>query len=157
MTPVRILTIAVIACVLISFSHAQPIEPQLVDEFEDLPCEDLRERLDHFLAKLSNRKETGGAIVMYEGRYFQYGLRDPKLVFPVFGEVNMRVELFRKHFTFRGFPGETITFVSGGFQEIHRVELWLLLKGSSLPLPKPSLRPVNYRKGSPTDVGSSCP
>ena len=136
-------------------AFAQGSEARLREEFGNVPCDDLIARLDMFLAEVHNEPSSRGVVVLYEGKYWSY--EKEKLVRPVFGEVQMRANLIRSHFSFRGFPTDRILFVSGGFRDEHHAELWLVPPGAPLPKPKPSLKSVQYRKGKPTSIIPSCP
>lgn len=141
----------------ISFAVAQRPAPKLIDEFGNVPCDDWLGRLDLFLAELSNSEDRSGVVVLYEGKYVNYTRRSDYLTAPVFGEVHLRANLIRNHFTNRRFDLSRITFVSGGFRDEHLVELWSTLRGGNYPKPKPTRETLEYRKGKPSSIFPSCP
>lgn len=153
----RILILAVVIFNLLSPASSQQTDAGLIDEFERYNCEDFIGRLDVFLAELSVNGGAKGVIVLYEGKYPQFGRSQAVMVPPVFGEVHSRFALFRNHIQARNFDIGRILFISGGFRENHYGEFWLVPVGSALPIPKPTLKTMQYRKGKPTSIFPSCP
>ncbi len=145
-----ILISTVIFLVLSATLTAQPAA-EMFDEFGWVPCEDLRSRLDNFLAALSNRPGSMGFVFVYEGKYEvtlyskRGSRRETRL--PVFGEAAHRTNIFRVHFGFRKFDPDRYLFIDGGFRDSYAVQMWIVPHGARPPSAKPTVELMTYKKG----------
>lgn len=130
---------------------AQTKEARLFEEFGNLSCEDLRNRLDLFLIELQNSSDSKGYVMVYEGNYYSYDYRrktsELKYQFPVFGEATLLSQHMLQHLKYRKFPPEKYLFISGGLRENYTVQLWIFPKHAKPPIPTPTLDKIKYRKG----------
>lgn len=152
------LNVAVTIFLLSGIISAQ-ISAEMIDEFGWVPCEDLRSRLDNFLATLSDRPLATGFVYMYEGKYgvTLYDRKKPRAETrpPVFGETAHRTNIFRTHFRFRKFDLSRILFVDGGFRDSFLVQFWIIPHGALPPPAQPTLEQMTFRKGKFAEL--ECP
>lgn len=154
-------TAIILAIIIFAVANvaAQVPQAELIDEFGWVPCEDLRSRLDNFLATLDKKPESMGLVYVYEGKY-GVTLYDKKggraeVRLPVVGEAAHRTNIFRVHFGFRKFDPTRYLFIDGGFRENFTVQMWIVPNGAAPPPAKPTLESMKYRKGSFASV--ECP
>jgi hypothetical protein len=141
---------AIILLAVVSLASQVP-QAELIDEFGWVSCEDLRARLDTFLAVLSNKPGAMGLVYVYEGKYevVVYDKKDRRteVRLPVIGEAAHRTNIFRVHFGFRKFDPNRYLFIDGGYRENFTVQLWIVPNGATPPPAKPTQGRMKYRKG----------
>jgi hypothetical protein len=151
-----IIIVVVLAVPLVGQSH----EARLIDAFGSSQCEDVRSRLDSFLAVLSESPNSNGYVFVYEGKYevIRYKGNRPFTwqILPVLGNAASRTHEFRQHFKYRDFDPARYLFIDGGYRELHYVELWIVPKGATPPAAKPTLERMKFRTGKPVMV-HGCP
>lgn len=92
----------------------------LIDEFGNLPADDIRGRLDNFFQELSNNPNNQGYIINY-GTPAQIAARE---------------RLITNHITMRGFDRGRITLVRGGDTgEGPKTKLYRIPPGAANPTP----------------------
>jgi hypothetical protein len=95
-------------------------EAVLINEFENIPPDQIRAQLDAFFADLQANPDAQGYIINYG---------PPRLV-------AARERLIRNHIAFRQFPADRITFVNGGDTGGGiRTRLWRVPAGATPPSP----------------------
>ncbi|MGI8669275.1 MAG: hypothetical protein ACR2J3_05410, partial [Aridibacter sp.] len=92
---------------------AGEIGPELIDEFEGIPNNDVRTRLDSFFIRLQGDPTATGYIINYGSAR----------------QVAARERLIRNHIQFRGFDASRIVLVNGGVESGIRTKLWLVPQG----------------------------
>ncbi|MEO5860021.1 MAG: hypothetical protein ABIR33_13865 [Pyrinomonadaceae bacterium] len=149
----KILTVVLIIGMAVS---AQRPEPKLWDQFGNIPCEELRGRLDLFMNEVASHHDSQGVIVGYDGQFTRYGGERPYKLLPKFGELQLMMTTFRNHFIFRRFDTRRIVFLSGGYRDDYGLEFWLVAPGGAFPDVRPTLKSIKYGKGTPQPV-NDCP
>ncbi len=93
---------------------AEGIGPELVDEFESLPNNEVRARIDNLFIRLQNEPNSTGYVVNY-GTARQVAARE---------------RLIRNHIRLRGYDASRIVFVNGGVESGIRTRLWIVPQGA---------------------------
>lgn len=105
-------------------SETAPVSPNpeasLIDEFGNIPNDDVKARLDSYFARLQNDPTATGIVINYG---------TPR-------QVQTRERLIRSYITFRSFDASRITFVNGGDRGNGiETRLWLVPAGATAPAP----------------------
>lgn len=86
-----------------------------------------------------------GYIIVYGGKY---GKRN---------EVKAKIADIKANLKNRRLSANRVTFIDGGFRENLSVELWLMEKGKSPPIPTPTVDAKDVKlKGLARIINSSC-
>lgn len=119
---------------LTSESFAQ-VDARKFQEYGDANCEDEMARLDNYAISLQVDPNLRGYIVVYGGRR---GTRRR--------QISARLYRIRRYLTTnRMIDARRIVTANGGFRERFEVELWLVPRGESLPVPTPTVNPREVR------------
>lgn len=125
--------IALLIFLLVAFCAAaksQQLKAVLVDEFANLFCsEDLRARLDMFLATISEKPDSVGYVVANADASMP-------------GRLHKYFRMFLNHVRFRSFNADKIRFYRGPDTTDLHVQLWLIPKGA-----RPPNVPLEFRQG----------
>lgn len=137
---------------------AQTGEPQKVDEFENLWCDEYLARMDAVIITAVNNPSSTVYVLIYEGRERQYNTRKKKteLMLPTFGSAEAKIRSIKKYLSIRKFKGKNFTFVKGGFRESWAVEIWLVPAGGMPPKATPTVTKMKYRKGKAIGFCTEC-
>jgi hypothetical protein len=138
-------------------------EAEKLDSFGEVPCEELRGRLDNFLVHLRNEPSAKGFVIVYEGKYSRPVYKrnqqpEYKDFLPAVGEAKYRRQVMASHFRYRKFSvdgtsiADRISIVDGGFRENFTAEFWIVPSGTEPPKPTPTLDKIKYRKGKPAKI-----
>ena len=113
--------IYLIAILLLAFgigaSGQEPLVAVLVDEFDRIPCDDFRGRIDTLLSELRENPSSFG-LVVNSGR-------DWKKV-----EAVMREEMIKSHLLFRRFDGTRLKFIRTSEDGL-KTQFWRLPSGNA--------------------------
>ena len=136
---------------------AQNKEARQIDEFGNIPCGDLRHRLDSFLVELQNNPQSRGYVIVYDGKHYSCNYsrgRNPEIKYqlPVFGEATLLTQQMLKHFKFRNVSPDSYLFISGGYRENYTVELLVVPTGAKPPKPTLTADEIKYRKGKLMEI-----
>jgi hypothetical protein len=138
--------------ILFSFSaFAQTREARKFDEFGEIPCEELRARLDNLGTQLRSENYSIALIYVYEGKH-SIPVWNENYVLPRFGESVARTQTMQMRLSFLRYNPKNFIFADGGFRERFWVEFWIVPKGAKLPKATPTLETMKYQKGTPTDI-----
>ena len=145
MTLIRLLKIGLMIILFApSFLGSAPdVIHRKFDEFGDVNCEDEMARLDYFAIQLLAEPDKDGVLIFYGGRRSRGRL-------PKRGEAAARAARLKPYLVQRrGLPPNRVLVIDGGYSEEWRVELWIAIRGVSLPAPNPSVRAnqMQFRKG----------
>lgn len=111
-------------------SSGNPHGTRKFDEYEDLPIDEERKRLDDFARKLKRAPEMQGYIIAYGSRRAHVG------------EAQARAERAKNYLVnAHGIKGTRITTVDGGYREELTVEIFGTLKGGVAPTAQPTVCP----------------
>lgn len=147
--------------VLVIPAVGQPKAARKVDEFGNATCEDIKARLDKLAIALINEPLARGFVIVYEGKhahnvYDKNGDYEIKYYLPAKGESGYLSGLMKVYLTkTRGMSPEKVLFISGGYQENYKVELWLVPLGSDPPETNSTIKKIKYRKGKPRSLDCS--
>ena len=136
---------------------AQNKEARIFDEFGNVPCGELRFRLDNFLVELQNNPQSRGYVIVYDGKHNSYNYsrgRNPEIKYqlPVFGEATLLTQQMLKHFKYRNVSPDSYLFISGGYRENYTVELLVVPTGAKPPKPTLTADEIKYRKGKLMEI-----
>ena len=154
--------IYLIAVILLAFgvdaNGQEPPKAVLVDEFGNLPCDDLLGRLDNLANEVSKDKGSAGFAVIYPGEY-------------VFENVAYE-RAISNNSVYRGFPKNLVRTILTKRKGLLKLEFWKTTDGS---IPKVSEVPADYKmvvskrsrfvddsvevikfKGEPEIIGEGC-
>lgn len=128
------------------------------DEFGLVCCEDVRQRLDNFMIELQNDPGASGVVMFYGGLKHPTCENWNKNRLPRRGELSFLITTIEKHFMFRKFPLNRITWINGGYKEELTVQLWHMSKGATIPSPKPTVlkKDIKFKAGRPFRMGRYC-
>lgn len=132
------IAIATLCIILIWAGHLFAQNPNKLDEFGDVNCEDEMARLDNLAVQVQNEPETVGHIIVYGGRF---GRR---------GEARARASRIKTYLVkIRGMDASRILTIDGGYRENLTVEMWMLPRSLGVPKASPTIHPkdVKFKKG----------
>jgi hypothetical protein len=97
-------------------SAQEPPKAVLVDEFENIPCEDVKARTDNFLAELSTNAADAGVVVIAPSKNTQYTKR-----------------IIAAHMFSRRFDRSRINIRSSEQSSAHGTQFWRVPIGATAP------------------------
>jgi hypothetical protein len=138
-----------------SSSIAAP-ESQKVAEYEDVCCDDEKQRLEVLAMELRKDPEATAYVIYYGGRWYSscwydYPRHRPRL--PYKGEAEARSAMAKPYLEHLGIEPERIVVLNGGYRQSWMMELWIAPKGAMPPTPTPTFRSdeIKFRERGPRD------
>jgi hypothetical protein len=125
-----------------------------VDEFENLPCDELGGRIHNVFAESAESKDSKIHIIIYQGKLLRpsYNFQN-KTIYPRRNEVKAEIENIKSRISIFKLDKSRFVLIEGGFRERFTVEVWLVPNGAIAPKPTPTLKTMKYSKGK----SSPCP
>ena len=137
-------------CVLAQIKEAR--------KFEEIPgfcCEDVRIRLDNFLAELQNNPKTKGYIIYYGGK--NHSVCNVNRL-PKRGEINLIITTFKNQVVFRNQDLGRIVWIDGGYRENWIAEFWIVPNDADAPKPTPTIKEkeIKFKRGKAKKLDLHC-
>jgi len=160
MIHIRVLIVAIFLFTSAAPITAQTKEAQLIDEFGNLPCDDLISRSSMFGHVLKEDPHATAYVVFYEGKH-AVSLYDMKtnstslqLLDPRVNEGRHKASAVILDLTkWRKFPKKRFVLIDGGFRENFTVQLWIVRRGGDIPKLAPTLDRKDIRIGKGRSKG----
>lgn len=134
-------------------------EAAKIDEFETDNCETHLARMDNLISFSSDNPTARIYMLVYEGMVGNYNYDKQKIEYrlPTFGLAQARLKSIKDYISkVRGYSVKNFVFVSAGFLEKAKVEVWTVPNGATPPKPSSTLTKVKYRKGKSKGFCLSC-
>ncbi len=119
-------------------------EAQKIDEFGNISCDDLGNRISQVFAERAESKESKFHIIIYQGKLLRPSY---KTIYPRRNEVKAEIEKIKSRISIFKLDKSRFVLIEGGFRERFTVEIWLVPNGEIAPKPTPTLKTMKYSKG----------